>query len=50
MHRTLEQVLRTLVEGKEQKWCEMLPYAELDMSNTPSSNTGKSPHEVVYVC
>ena len=47
MHRTLEQVLRTLVEGKEQKWCEMLPYAELYMNSTPSS-TGKSPHEVVY--
>ena len=48
MHRTLEQVLRTLVEGKEQKWCEMLPYAELYMNSTPSSSTGKSPHEVVY--
>ena len=27
MHRTLEQVLRTLIEGKETAWCSMLPYA-----------------------
>lgn len=48
MHRTLEQVLRTLVEGKEQAWCSMLPYAELYMNTTPNSSTGKSPHEVVF--
>ena len=48
MHRTLEQVLQTLVEGKEQKWCAMLPYAELYMNSTLSSSTGKSPYEAVY--
>ena len=48
MHRTLEQVLQTLVEGKEQKWSAMLPYAKFYMNSTPSSSTGKSPHEVVY--
>lgn len=26
----------------------MLPYAEMYMNITPSSSTGKSPHEVVY--
>ena len=48
MHRTLEQVLRTLIEGNESAWCSMLPYAELYMNTTPNSSTGKSPHEIVY--
>lgn len=48
MHRTLEQVLRSLIQGKETVWCDVLPYAEMYMNSTPNSSTGKSPHEIVY--
>ena len=48
MHRTLEQVLRTLISGKETNWANILPIAEFYMNSAPSASTGMSPHEVIY--
>ena len=48
MHRTLEQVLQTLVDGDETNWLSMLPYAEMYMNNTPSNTTKVSPREILY--
>jgi len=36
MHRTLEQVLRSLIADHETNWANTLPYAEMYMNNTVS--------------
>ena len=48
MHRTLEQVLRSLIAGKETNWANVLPIAEFYMNSAPSSSTGESPHEIIF--
>ena len=48
MHRTLEQVLRTLISDVDKPWSELLPIAEFFMNSAISSSTGKSPHEIVF--
>ena len=48
MHRTLEQVLRSLIAGKEHNWANVLPIAEFYMNSAPSASTGESPHEIIY--
>ena len=48
MHQTLEQVLRSLIAGKETNWANVLPVAEFYMNSAPSSSTGSSPHEILF--
>ena len=48
MHRTLEQVLFSLIAGKEINWANVLPIAEFYMNSAPSSSTGESPHEYIF--
>ena len=48
MHRTLEQVLRSLIAGKDTNWANILPIAEFYMNSAPSSSTGESPHEIIF--
>lgn len=48
MHRTVEQVLRTLIHDLNKPWLELLPIAEFYMNSAISSSTGKSPHEIVF--
>lgn len=48
MHRTLEQVLRTLIHDLNKSWLDLLPIAEFYMNSAVSKSTGKSPHEIVF--
>ena len=40
MHRTLEQVLHSLIAGIETNWANVLPIAEFYPNSAPSSSTG----------
>mgnify|MGYP006362210303 CR=1 FL=1 len=48
MHRTLEQVLRTLVNDLQYPWLDLPPIAEFYMNSAVSSTTNVWPHEIVF--
>jgi len=49
-NRTLEQMLRSLVNFHQTDWEEMLPMVEFAFNNSPSSSTGLTPFKTAYGC
>ena len=47
LNRTIEQMLRTYIQSREEEWSQLLPALELAYNCTPHSSTGLSPFEVM---
>ena len=47
LNRTIEQMLRTYIQSREEEWPHLLPALELAYNCTPHSATGLSPFEVM---
>ena len=47
-NRTLEQMLRTFINYKQDNWKELLPYVEFAYNDSVQASTKRTPFEVVY--
>ena len=47
LNRTIEQMMRTYIQSREEDWPQLLPALELAYNCTPHSATGLSPFEVM---
>ena len=47
LNRTIEQMMRTYIQSREEAWPQLLPALELAYNCTPHSSTGLSPFEVM---
>ena len=47
INRTIEQMMRTYIQSREEEWPSLLPALELAYNCTPHSATGHSPFEIM---
>ena len=50
MHRTIEEVLRTLTVNEQQQWDKWLTHATIAINTAPSATTKQTPHFAVFGC